>query len=452
MQRWNVPAWRAQSCRMLVLLAVWACLIPLALSQPGGDDASKYFSTPALLGEVAYMEKLSIATGSLSVLGSALVLLTPALWPSMWHGKVCMQMICMISACDVMSGGFVAFGFPTTNEWCFMQGAFIFFFSRASWMWSMLCLYTLYRIVVFGQVPLSMKQMHLMVWPLNTVLELLPFTTRTWYGTAWYLLGKGLCNLDTTNKHYYFWAGILFVGPLLMATVLLLFLSGKLWLRIRHMNAGYQKALVRSVVLYPLVTLLACLPLLFVFIWNSAGNHNASPEYDTTGAYLIEYGLVGYVFSWNSLQGFFNMLVFFANSGESRERWARIIRKCWRRLRVSCVSQADRERMKQEEEARDTLMNIKDFLDDGEMEQTIQDQINDFKTGRSSTDSTFSDVSAAPSRELSFSGVGGGVHGGRMAGDGGLSIVGRQSLDPLGLPTTANDLNVMPRQPSFDDI
>jgi len=452
MQRWNVPAWRAHSCRMLILLAVWACLIPLALSQPGVDDASKYFSTPGLLREVAYMNQVNIAAGCLSFIGSSLVLLTPALWPSMWRGKVCMQMICMISVCDVMTAASMPFGFPTTNEWCFAQGAIIFFFCRASWMWSVLCLYTLYRIVLFGQVPFSMKHMHLMVWPLNIVLELLPFTTRSWYGTSWYLLGKGLCNMDTTNKYYYIWTGTLFVGPLLMATVFLLFLSAKLWLRIRHMNAGYQKALVRSVVLYPLVTLLACLPLLVVFLMNLNGKHMASPEYDATGAYMFEYDFVGFVFAWNSLQGFLNTLVFFANSGESRERWAWIIRKYWRKLRMHCVSQAERERMKQELEARNTLLNIKDFLDDGEMEQTIQDQINDFKAAQSSRESTFSDVSAASSNRSSFSGVGGGMHGGRMAGDGGPSIGGRHSLDPLDLPAPANDLNVMPRQSSFDDI
>jgi len=240
----------------------------------------------------------------------------------------------------------------------------------------MLCLYTLYKIVIDGRVPLSIRTMHLLVWPLSVVLELLPLTTSTWYGSTWYLLGKQLCDLDTADKNYYAWVGTLFVGPLLAATSFLLFLSVKLWLRIRHMNAGYQRALVRSVVLYPCVTLLSCIPLLALFAWDFNRKYESSPAFALSPQYFFEYNFVGYVMAWINLQGFLNTAVFFSTSGESRERWHKLVADCWRHVYSSyCASSSEAERMKHEAEANASLLHIKDFLDDSEMEQAMQDQI-----------------------------------------------------------------------------
>ena len=65
----HVSVRRAQSCKMLVLLTVLASLLSFAHSQPPESGPEVYYSTPtpALLDAVAYMEKLTIAAGSLSV-------------------------------------------------------------------------------------------------------------------------------------------------------------------------------------------------------------------------------------------------------------------------------------------------------------------------------------------------------------------------------------------------
>jgi len=337
----------------------------------------------------------------------------------MWRGKVCMQMICMISMCDLLASVFVAFGFPTNDTWCSFQGASVFFFSRASWFWSILCLFTLYKIVIYGQVPLSIRTMHYIVWPLSVVLELLPLTTSTWYGTASFLLGKGLCNFDTQSSYYYVWAGMLYILPLTVSTVLLLFLSAKLWLRIRPMTAGYQRALVRSVVLYPCVTLLTCIPLLVLFIWDWHLSNARKPSSEAAAAdkFLVTYSFVGYTFAWNALQGFINTVVFFVNSGESRERWHKLLAECWKGCRIACCADAaEAERLRTEDKALDTLMNPMDFLDDGEMEQAIRDQMRDFHGDGSSRASTDTDCDAS-----------------RSSGRLGLSFGGR--LDSVGRPS-----------------
>jgi len=179
-----------------------------------------------------------------------------------------------------------------------------------------------------------------------------------------------LCNFNTENPHYFLWTGLLFVLPLFVASIFLLFLSVKLWLRIRHMNAGYQTALVRSVVLYPMVTLLTCLPLMSVFVWDVA-TQNDTPTTNTEAVkqWMFKYDFVSYTVAWNCSQGLLNTLVFFANSAESRERWHNLFSLFWRRF---CSKGAEAARSSQDESI--GLLTNTDFLIDSEMEETIQEQ------------------------------------------------------------------------------
>jgi len=180
-----------------------------------------------------------------------------------------------------------------------------------------------------------------------------------------------LCNFNTYNPHYFLWVGSLFVLPLVVAALFLLLLGGKLWCRIRHMNAGYQTALVRSVVLYPMVTLLTCLPLLSVFVWVIATQNDApATNAEAATQWMFKYDLVSYTVAWNCSQGLLNSLVFFANSGESRERWYKLLVRFWRRV---CVQIAGVAPSGQEDESTSLLKNT-DFLTNSEMEETIQEQ------------------------------------------------------------------------------
>jgi hypothetical protein len=62
---------------------------------------------------VGEMTIFTIIAGALSALSSFAVMLTPFMFPTMWHGKICMQMIVMISLCDFFVGIVIAFGFPS---------------------------------------------------------------------------------------------------------------------------------------------------------------------------------------------------------------------------------------------------------------------------------------------------------------------------------------------------
>jgi len=64
------------------------------------------------------MERFTVATGTLSVIFSMFVLITPLVFPVMWRGKVCMQLICMIAASNLASALVTAFGFQEDKFWC----------------------------------------------------------------------------------------------------------------------------------------------------------------------------------------------------------------------------------------------------------------------------------------------------------------------------------------------
>ena len=94
------------------------------------------------------------------------------------------------------------------------------------------------------------------------------------------------------------------------------------------MHCSYQKLLVRSVVLYPMVTLMGCLPMLAVFVFEVLAhqqNGPSTPATYQTKAFLVEFTCVAGVFAWTSFQGFLNSVVYFLKSGESQERWAKLL-------------------------------------------------------------------------------------------------------------------------------
>ncbi len=117
------------------------------------------------------------------------------------------------------------------------------------------------------------------------------------------------------------------------------------------MHCSYQKLLVRSVVLYPMVTLMGCLPLLVLFIFEVI-HHGSNDEasYYQTKAFLMEYTAVSLTFVWTSFQGFLNSVVYFLNSGESQERWAKLLSPWFGGLLCCRCKKSDNDSFLQDEE------------------------------------------------------------------------------------------------------
>ena len=86
------------------------------------------------------MEQITVTAGTITLLASFSVLLTVFMFPSMWRNKVYMQMIVMISICEIFTAVAVLMGFPVAEQ-CSIQGFMLLFFYRAAWMWNVLMIY-----------------------------------------------------------------------------------------------------------------------------------------------------------------------------------------------------------------------------------------------------------------------------------------------------------------------
>ena len=98
------------------------------------------------------------------------------------RGKSLIHYVMMIAIADTMTALTIAFGFPEAGPLCSAQGFLLFFFSRMSWFFTDVLIFQLFYIVVFKKYFLNVKYMHCIVWPLNILLQILPFTTGTGYG------------------------------------------------------------------------------------------------------------------------------------------------------------------------------------------------------------------------------------------------------------------------------
>jgi len=98
------------------------------------------------------------------------------------RGKSFVHYVLCIAIADTMTALFLAFGYPAGTVVCKMQGFGLLLFSRFSWFYTDVLVIQLFNVVVFKQYFLNIKYMHCIVWSLNLLLQILPFTTGTTYG------------------------------------------------------------------------------------------------------------------------------------------------------------------------------------------------------------------------------------------------------------------------------
>ena len=214
------------------------------------DDFSLYSSK---------VEILAIICGCLSCVGSLSILLTVSLFPSMLRKKKFMVCLVMVSLCDFMGSFAVAFGFPV-GSLCVFQGSMIYFWYRASYIWTCFMSLSLYSLIFYGTNQLLTNvQMHLICWSVNIMIELIPLST-TNYGGDDYTEGDFSCFFAFADrpKAAILWEIICFIMPLLISSFVLLLLSVRVYWRVKKIKVS---PLITSVVefmfLYP-ISMLIC--------------------------------------------------------------------------------------------------------------------------------------------------------------------------------------------------
>jgi len=268
------------------------------------------------------MEAISISAGFLSLISSIAVVATVMIFPSMWNKKIYMQMIVMISVYDIITASAVCLGFPH-GTLCSIQGSMLFFGYRGAWMFSVFMILQLTHILKHNKVFASFQTLNIACLIVNIMFEFAPLLTNTWYSSAPEYQGRMLCSFDIYEAYFYDWVAACFAGPLNLTVTLLLFGCALLYRRIQDLvqdpqdkNQNSSMTLVYSVVMYPIVMLFSVLPFLFVFFKDL----NKSPGRNISN-FQAKYVLLEVIYSWTSLQGLFNAVIFFYNSAEARRRW-----------------------------------------------------------------------------------------------------------------------------------
>jgi len=255
--------------------------------------------------------------------------------------KPLIHYVMMIAIADTITSITIAFGFPGPGSLCTAQGFLNFFFSRMSWFFTDVLIFQLFYIVVFKKHFLSVKHMHCIVWPLNILLQILPYTTGTRYGfddsfddgEEFFInrlacgLGPGKGSFDTSLK----WSQYVFNIELIISFFIIIILSIIVVyysLNMRDSTKTSQVNLAQRireswsvVILYPCAMILAWLPgTIYAYYGNYRINTGQKvPYHDLVIAECLD--------AINALYGPLLALIFYTKTLDARQAWIHIFRQ-----------------------------------------------------------------------------------------------------------------------------
>jgi len=146
-----------------------------------------------------------------AALCSASILLTAAMFPDMTK-QLFMKMVMYISLCTMVANIMAAVGFPDGDtRMCTAQAIVVNLFFKASWFWTTCLSLEIYYIFLYEKHGLSLKQMHMICWPLAIFCTVIPLTTSS-FGRSDDLFTEGWCFLRTkTSFQEILWSLLRFI-------------------------------------------------------------------------------------------------------------------------------------------------------------------------------------------------------------------------------------------------
>lgn len=265
------------------------------------------------------LERICSISGIFSSFGSFMVLLTFFLFPSMVKGKHFMEIIRIISMCDLISSSFFALGFPE-GLLCSFQGAITEFFFVASWIFTSFLSYNLYYLVYYNKLRFSVLKINIFVWSICLIKFALPFSTGNSYGLDDENEGNSTCGIKN-NNHFdtgNLWIFVSLFLPLLTTVGIMSYCAIKIYSRHQSNFKDYPviKKAVTLISLYPIVIVLSWIPII-IFVVLAATGADVTTDF-------FHFGLI-ISFSVGGLYGFFLCIIFFSKSKEARQRWKKLI-------------------------------------------------------------------------------------------------------------------------------
>ena len=301
-------------------------------------SSAKHAVTDDQIFAIEHIQPFQIALASVSMLcsGSVIYILIQY-YNDLVRGKPFIHLLLMMAISDTMSSLALSFGFPKDNVLCSIQGFLYIFFERLSWFWLDALVIMLYYFAMYHKVLLSLKQIHYIIWPLSIVLQILPFSTKSGYGSPVDDLIDddvqiGVCVYSVYHgslNSYYLWTIMAFTVELLVSFLLVLGLTIRILCFGRTPNNGNVMTLLpvvstvrETLILYPLAQLITTIPGIIYDIYHVFyfQTHNNFPKH-----YVSRQDLLVAITPLNSI---LFTIIFYAKTGEALTKWKEIYGIC----------------------------------------------------------------------------------------------------------------------------
>jgi len=160
------------------------------------------------LNEVHKLEKITKVVAIISLICSlSVVIILLIRYNKLVKNKPFSLIILIIAISDSFASLCFSFGYPK-KELCITQSVMLFFFERLSWYYTTILVYQLQNLIINKSI-LKSKWLHISVFLINILLEVLPFSTNTRYGTLEQYQGIFICSmhndLNRSQESSYIW-------------------------------------------------------------------------------------------------------------------------------------------------------------------------------------------------------------------------------------------------------
>ena len=269
----------------------------------------------------------TIIIGTFSILlPLSVVLILIQRYNALVRGKSLVHYVMMIAIADTMTALTVAFGFPDAGPLCTAQGFIRIFFARMSWFFTDVLIFQLFYIVVYEKYFLNVTSMHCIVWSVNILLQFLPYTTGTTYGTDVDGINYKICLLGIgrgSDNAYYQWYQFAYNIELLISFAMIIILSAivvyyssNVKTKTSHM---YLAQRIREswtiVILYPFAMLISWVPRIS---YSYYGTYLDNAGKELPNHYIV---IDNYLAAITALYGPFLAMIFYTKTLDARRAW-----------------------------------------------------------------------------------------------------------------------------------
>jgi hypothetical protein len=264
------------------------------------------------------LEVAFIVFSALAAFLSGLVLLTVMVFPDM-QKRLFMNIILWISASNLCASIASAWGFPNAGTGlCSAQAFAVPFFYKASWLWTTVLSYNIWKIAFRGVSEIRMYYAHLLCWGISLVTTVVPLITND-YGREHDDIDAELswCSLTGDKLSAGLWILFMFNILLLAVFVANIYIQAKIyWDAKLRADSRNLFAVLNVIILYPPGFLVTWGPnLIFSILVNFGVSGNAEAISDVFNAVSILATQSGTVFA----------IIFFLKCKEARVRWTNLI-------------------------------------------------------------------------------------------------------------------------------